>query len=76
MTRHARRLSSACVSTSNKIWTEQIWDRLNREREAAIEEFVENWEDRRGEELEEVLTDAFEDGLNDAIEDELEKLPA
>jgi hypothetical protein len=35
---------------------------------------IEDWEVRRAEELEDVLTDAFENSLDAAIESELEKL--
>jgi hypothetical protein len=37
---------------------------------------VDEWEERRAEELTEQLSDEFENGLGDAIEEELEALQA
>jgi hypothetical protein len=49
---------------------------LEAEREGAIELPLEDWEERRADELTEQLSDEFEGGLGDAIEEELEALQA
>jgi hypothetical protein len=53
---------------------DQIDDCLDREREVAIENFIDEWEALRCEELVKTLTEKFEDDLDDAIERELEML--
>jgi hypothetical protein len=49
---------------------------LEAERAEAIERLLEDWEERRADELAERLSDEFEGGLGDAIEEELEALQA
>jgi hypothetical protein len=50
--------------------------KLNTRDDAVHLRLLEDWEERRADELTEQLSDEFEGGLGDAIEEELEALQA
>jgi len=47
---------------------DKVWDALHHEQDEAVEAFLEEWEERRGEEIREGLEDKFEEDLDEAIE--------